>query len=83
VSAFLDAGALEMLLAAGISPEVPMHYLVKNGEKPNTVIGYYRDLYQKIKDKPDYGSMGTRFKPVLDMLEAADKGTASNKPGTP
>jgi ankyrin repeat protein len=78
-----NATVLEMLLAAGISPEVPMPYLVKNGEKPNTVIGYYSDWYQKIKDKPDYGSMGTRFKPVLDMLEAADKGTASNKPGNP
>ncbi|MCE0497482.1 MAG: ankyrin repeat domain-containing protein [Methylacidiphilales bacterium] len=63
---------LKMLLEAGLSPESPMPYL-KNGEKPNSVIGYYRDFYRKNKDDPSNGPFAAMIKPFLDMLEAADK----------
>jgi len=68
---------LRMILDAGISPESPMPYLVENGEKPNTVIGYYRDYYQKRKTDPNYAASAATIKPLLDMLEAADKSAAT------
>jgi len=71
-----NAAVVKMLLDAGISPEVPMPYIVENGEKPNSVIGYYRDWYAKKKDDPVYSSMAETMKPLLDLLEAADKGSS-------
>ena len=38
------------------------------------MIGYYRSYYAKNKDNPDYNWMITQIKPVLDLLEAAEKG---------
>ncbi len=68
-----NATVLKMLLDAGLSPEAPMPYIVENGEKPNSVIAYYRDYYQKFKDDPNRGSMVTDLKPLLDLMAAADK----------
>jgi ankyrin repeat protein/beta-lactamase regulating signal transducer with metallopeptidase domain len=64
---------LKMLLDAGLSPDSPMAYLAENGEPPNTVIGYYRDYYQKRKGDPVYAEQAAAIKPLLDLLEAADK----------
>jgi hypothetical protein len=71
-----NAAVLKMLLDAGISPESPMPFIVENGEKPNSVIGYYRELYQKNKADPVYADKAAALKPLLDMLEAAEKGTS-------
>jgi bla regulator protein blaR1 len=68
-----NSTVLKMVLDAGVSPESPMPYLAENGEKPNTVIGYYREYYQKRKDDPTYASFAANIKPLLDLLEAADK----------
>lgn len=79
-----NAAVLKMLLDAGISPESPMPFIVENGEKPNSVIGYYRELYQKNKDDPVYADKAAALKPLLDMLEAADKGASANpNPSSP
>jgi beta-lactamase regulating signal transducer with metallopeptidase domain/ankyrin repeat protein len=72
-----NATVLKMLLDAGLSPESPMPYIVENGEKPNTVIGYYRDFNAKYKNNPIYAGQVSALKPVLDMLGAADKGAGS------
>jgi beta-lactamase regulating signal transducer with metallopeptidase domain/ankyrin repeat protein len=78
-----NATVVKMLLDAGINPEAPMPYLVDNGEKPNSVIGYFRDRYQKYKDEPDYASLMTPLKPLIDLLEAADKkGATKSDTGT-
>jgi beta-lactamase regulating signal transducer with metallopeptidase domain/ankyrin repeat protein len=64
---------LQKLLAAGLSPEAPMPDLEERGEKPNSIIGYYRDYYQKNLQNPARSQSATRLKPLLDLLEAADK----------
>jgi beta-lactamase regulating signal transducer with metallopeptidase domain/ankyrin repeat protein len=68
-----NATVLKMLLDAGLSPELPI--TDKSGKRLNSVIGYYRDLY--IKDK-DSTNLVSGIKPMLDMLEAADKGAGTN-----
>jgi beta-lactamase regulating signal transducer with metallopeptidase domain/ankyrin repeat protein len=68
-----NPAVLKMLLDAGMDPEVPMPYIEDNGEKPNSVIGYYREYYSKNKDDPTYAPAAERIKPLLEMLEAADK----------
>ena len=72
-----NATVLKMLLAAGLNPRAPMPYIVDNGEKPNSVIGYYRDFYIKYKEDPTNASHAILIKPLLEMLEAADKGGVS------
>ena len=77
-----NVAVLKMLLGSGISPGVPMPYIVQNGEKPNSVIGYYRDRYQKDKDDPQRASAAPDMKRVLDLLEAEDKGEPSTSAAT-
>jgi bla regulator protein BlaR1 len=71
-----NEAVVKMVLDAGVSPDVPMPYIVEAGEKPNSVIGYYRDYYAKNKDKANYSWMTDQIKPVLDLLEAAEKGAS-------
>jgi beta-lactamase regulating signal transducer with metallopeptidase domain/ankyrin repeat protein len=61
---------LKMLLDAGLSPELPV--MDSSGNKLGTVLGTNRDWCAK------YPHDAERFKmqPLLDMLEAADKGAA-------
>jgi ankyrin repeat protein/beta-lactamase regulating signal transducer with metallopeptidase domain len=66
---------LKMLLDAGLSPDLPLGYSVVARSKPNSVINYYRDYYNKNKDDPVFGDRVLELKPLLDMLEAADKGS--------
>jgi beta-lactamase regulating signal transducer with metallopeptidase domain/ankyrin repeat protein len=68
-----DLFVLQKLLAAGLSPEAPMPYLKERGEKPNSIIGYYRDYYAKNKDNPNRSGQLVAMKSLLDMLETADK----------
>jgi ankyrin repeat protein len=76
-----NATVLKMLLDAGLSPELPMPYLAENGEKPDTVIGYYRKFYQKFKNNPSYQTV-PQLEPLLNMLEAADKATPPSNTST-
>ncbi|HEX4139284.1 MAG TPA: M56 family metallopeptidase [Candidatus Methylacidiphilales bacterium] len=84
---------LKMLLDAGLSPELPMPYLKERGEKPESVISYVRDWYQKLKEPVYPPDFAAQRKSTLDLLEAADKNapnsasalappaSASNAPG--
>ncbi len=68
-----NAIVLKMLLDAGLSPELLMPYEELREGKKTSVIAYYRDLYAQHKSEiyqPD------QLKLLLDMLEAADKGSA-------
>jgi len=76
-----DSAVLQKLLAAGLSPEAPMPGLAERGEKPNSVIGYFQDYYQKNKDNLNYGGRVAATKPLLDLLETADK-PVRNDPAT-
>ncbi len=72
-----------MLLDAGLSPKAPMPYIVDNGEKANSLIGLYRDYYQNIKMIPNTALAPMAIKPLLDMLETADKHASNTDTGTP
>jgi beta-lactamase regulating signal transducer with metallopeptidase domain/ankyrin repeat protein len=62
---------LKKLLAAGLSPQAPSPYPAERGEQPNTVIGYFREFYQKHLGNPGYAPSLATLKPLLDLLEAA------------
>jgi len=64
-----NAAVLKMLLDAGLSPDLPL--TDEAGKKFGSVVGYYRDLYAKDKD---HNGLGSEIKPLLDILEAAEKG---------
>jgi ankyrin repeat protein len=63
-----NATVVKMLLDAGLSPELPL--TDESGKKLNSVIGFYRDFYAKNKVA---NSWAKDLKPLIDMLEAADK----------
>ena len=68
-----NATVLKMILDAGGNPNAPMPFTTENGEKPNTVIGYYRNYCAQHKEDPNFGTGWEKIKPMLDMLEAADR----------
>ena len=51
-----------------------MPYGGDRGEKPNSILGYYRDFYAKYKDDPSMKDHAAEIKPLLDMLDAAAAG---------
>ena len=73
-----NATVLKMILDAGGNPNAPMPFTKENGEKPNTVIGFYRDYCAQHKEDPAFGTGWEKIIPLLDMLEAADKGASTN-----
>lgn len=78
-----NATVLKMILDAGGNPNAPMPFTAENGEKPNTVIGYYRDYCARHKEDPNFGTGWEKIKALLDMLEAAAKGAAPNAYAVP
>ncbi len=73
-----DPVVLQKLLAAGLNPEAPMPNLEEQGEKPNSIIGYFRDYSQKGHSAGN--GRAQRFAQLLDMLTAADKNATANDP---
>jgi len=75
-----DAALLKMLLDAGADPKAPMPR--GEGEKPISVIGYFRDFYTRHKGDSEDGPRAAQIKPLLDLLEAADSSSKQEKKTT-
>jgi ankyrin repeat protein/beta-lactamase regulating signal transducer with metallopeptidase domain len=76
-----NATVLKMILDAGGNPNAPMPFTAENGEKPNTVIGHYRDYCAQHRTDPFFGTGWVQIKPLLKMLEAAAKGSVPKATG--
>jgi ankyrin repeat protein len=70
----------KMLLDAGADPKAPMPYLVENGQKADSVNGYFQSCYAKDKADPKRTGQAAELKPVIDVLDAkaGEKNTSTS-----